>query len=1033
MSPAALPAHERRASTRTRARALALTLALAGLGSVVGAAPVEAAPPRPDPRNDPRNELPPPPGRDDDRLGPPDLDDIPGDPQMIDPAELEQARELEFQDHLGRGRRALQQRRWSEAIAEFTAALDIHDGDPEALRGRAKAHKGSTPRGRCPRLAIEDLGLLAVYDPRGLWMSERATAVEWMGDCGDVYADERLEIAEELAELDPDEAGRPSDIRVTAAELQVAEAEVIQAEAAQRRHREAALAHLEAYQAEARERGETPSLRALRLQADLHRSLDEIEQAVAAYERIVEFHASDEQAVGEAKKQIDALQIQLAVAEIQELQGGRPTPEAEDAYNRGLEALRRRDLGSAQRELEFAVRESPWFPRAHYYLGEVYARREQFPQAIESYRRAIAMERYDYAAHMSLGLLYKKEFSGSEDEQARTHLDKALRLRPDLYVLHYHLGELYARSDKEKAIEHFERYLDLGDPDDPRRDAAREAIAALGREVEETGEAFVPPPLRSDLRLLDPELHRLISEAYVLGAEHGEWDRAEKLLLQGREKFPAETALLNMLAQVVLAQGLPGQARVYWEESLAVDSEQAEVHERLGLMLADADEGLEHLRKAAELGSVIARYRLAKMLWDRQHFWSASEQLDIYLREAGPYDVYWDTARELRAHMDSVFLKIYLGTTLLALILLAIPLHLIWRRFRGASLTQLLERSPTSFPEVARILSLIRHEILKHNTSFLSDVGRALELDESDAEARATLLARRLFGDDVAPDPNMPHRGERRGIYGRFLGYVSELQKVARSHGVTLNLRRKDPTFKAMLRAFEDVAARAEELRHPGGLRPSKKLELARVLARAGDVLGRKAFEQLSGIIRSLCIARVDAEFIAEVYEEVATENKFANVQIAPLEIEGQGEHVRIFPTDLHDILANVLRNSLMSSVMYAQAPLGLSVSLVTEVDDITGLTSLAIRIKDRSPERLTNEMLRGRYVERGMGITADLLSRYDGSIAVEPEPGWEKAVVLRFFTLEDDTQTQDAPLVRSELSFALADKSSATAGPLGA
>ena len=77
---------------------------------------------------------------------------------------------------------------------------------------------------------------------------------------------------------------------------------------------------------------------------------------------------------------------------------------------------------------------------------------------------------------------------------------------------------------------------------------------------------------------------------------------------------------------------------------------------------------------------------------------------------------------------------------------------------------------------------------------------------------------------------------------------------------------------------------------------------------------------------------------------------------------------------------------------------------LCTEIDDITGLGSIAIRIKDRSPEQLSNEMLRGRYVERGMGITVDLLSRYDGSIGVEPEPGWSKAVVLRFFILEDDT-----------------------------
>ncbi|MFV8753889.1 tetratricopeptide repeat protein [Nannocystaceae bacterium ST9] len=962
--------------------------ALAGAGLILALSlgssmPVSAAPPR---------ELP----------APGDLDET-GE-SGFDEQTLEEQRELAFQDHLGRGRRAIQQRRFAEAIDEFTAALEIHDGDPEALRGRAQANKGATGRGRCPRLAIEDLSLLEVYDPRGLWLSERATAVAWMGEegCGDIYAKERLLIVEELAALPSGSIGRPDDIHVTAAELQIAEASDALVESQRLRDLESALDHLAAYRIECSARKQVPKLAALRLEADLFQTLEKPVEAVAALERIVALHGDDVEAVRKANKQIGDLQVQITVAEMQKLQGGLPNEAAEAAYNRGLAALRRRDLDEAATEFELAVEESPWFPKAHFYLGEVYARREQFPLAIESYKRAIAMERYDYTAYMALGLLYKKEFSGAEDEQARTNLDMALRLRPDLYVLHYHLGELYARFDKQQAIEHFNSYLDSGDDDDPHRDKAREAIAALEREVEKGDDRFVAPPLPSELRRLDPELHRLINEAYVYGAEHGEWDRAERLLLQAQDKFSKEPALYNMLALIVEAQqNRPGQARIYWEQSLALDSEQAEIHERLGLMMPDTPEGLEHLRRAAELGSLIARYRLAKLLWDRYDLWQASEQLDIYLREAGPYDVYWDTARELRAQMDATFLKIYLGIGVLGLVLLAVPLALIWRRFRGSSLRQLLDRSPTSFPEVARILSLIRHEILKHNTAFLSDVGRALELDEPDAEARATLLARRLFGDE-AGDPTLSQRGERRGIYGRFLGYVGELHKVARAHGVTLNLRRKDPTFKAMLKAFEDVAINARELRHPGGLRPGRKLELARVLSRSGDVLGRKAFEQLSGVIRSLCIARVDHEFIATVYEEIATEDKFSHVQIAPLMIEGESQRVRIFPTDLHDILANVLRNSLMSSAMYAHPPIGLGVALVTEFDDITGLSSLVIRIKDRSPERLTNEMLRGRYVERGMGITADLLSRYDGSIAVEPEPGWEKAVVLRFFTLEE-------------------------------
>src|SRR5690606_30809887 len=257
---------------------------------------------------------------------------------------------------------------------------------------------------------------------------------------------------------------------------------------------------------------------------------------------------------------------------------------------------------------------------------------------------------------------------------------------------------------------------------------AREAIHALQRDVEEDV-PFVPPPLPSDVGRLDPELHRLISEAYVLGAEHGEWDRAEQLLLQAREKFPRETALLNMLAQVVYVQeGRQGQARVYWEESLAVDPNQMEVHERLGLMLANSEQGRTHLRRAADLGSVIARYRVAKQLWDNFDWWAASEQLDIYLREAGPYDVYWDTAQELRKHMDSVFIKIYLAIGLVSLILLSIPMWLIYRRVRRASLPQLPGRSPSCFPAGARSPSQVRHEVRKHHTAFLSEVGRGHEL-----------------------------------------------------------------------------------------------------------------------------------------------------------------------------------------------------------------------------------------------------------------------------------------------------------------
>ena len=41
-------------------------------------------------------------------------------------------------------------------------------------------------------------------------------------------------------------------------------------------------------------------------------------------------------------------------------------------------------------------------------------------------------------------------------------------------------------------------------------------------------------------------------------------------------------------------------------------------------------------------------------------------------------------------------------------------------------------------------------------------------------------------------------------------------------------------------------------------------------------------------------------------------------------------------------------------------------------------------------------EVIRSRYVERGLGLTVDLISRAGGSVHVEDEPGWTKAVVVR-------------------------------------
>jgi tetratricopeptide (TPR) repeat protein len=892
-----------------------------------------------------------------------------------------------------------------DALREYNNALKLQPGDPGALRGRAYLRARRARDGTCPRRAIDDLKLLRTYDPRGLWLAERRTLVEWMGRCEERYDDERLSLALELAEQDPRTEGRPPDIRYTVAALLNRQAEKAASTRERDSQREAALKQLDLYRRECVAAGRKPGAGALRLEADLLLERNDLEAAIAVNEELSAAYPGTPLAK-RAKEQVDELRLQVELNKLEKEQGGRPSEHAEQSYRRGLAAMRAGDLDAAERELLAAIENSPWYPKAHYILGVIYARKGRIPKAVDQLKLAVRMDRFDYEAHMALGLIYKKQFAGAEDVRAIEHLEKALLLRPDLHHLHILLGELNARTNREAARRHYERFLRVAPSDDPDRPQAERALKDLTQEVSPEEPLYLNEP-PDNLQRLDPSLQRMINEAYLRVSEEGDLNQAEKILQRARERFRSEPVVYNELAKVVYAQGRTGDARQFWEQSLALAEEQMEVHERLGILL-ERDlpaQSTVHLRRAAELGSATARFRLAKRLWDDYSFIEASEQLDQFLREADEYSLHWDAAHRLRERMDDTFLRIYLGAGALAFLLVAIPAWQIYRRLRGASLAQMLERAPKSFPEVARILSLIRHEILKHNTSFLSDVGRALEMDEPDAEARAAVVAARLFG---APRErsDAPASGRvslrERGIHGRFLGYVDELQKVGRAHNINLNLYRKDPIFSAMIAAFEDLRGLEALQRAPIRERHALKLEWARRLSRSGHVLGRKAFEELSNLIRSLCIVTVDAATIREIFAQVVAEPQFAGVQIAEPEIAGEAAKIRVFHTDLEDIVTNVLRNSLQSSVLYGPKPIALGIDLVTETDEITGLSTLAIRIKDQSTEQLSNEMLRGRYVERGMGITADLLSRYDGSIAVEPERGWQKAVVLRFFTVEE-------------------------------
>ena len=115
------------------------------------------------------------------------------------------------------------------------------------------------------------------------------------------------------------------------------------------------------------------------------------------------------------------------------------------------------------------------------------------------------------------------------------------------------------------------------------------------------------------------------------------------------------------------------------------------------------------------------------------------------------------------------------------------------------------------------------------------------------------------------------------------------------------------------------------------------------------------------------------------------------------LDVPADGLPARILRGDIEDIIANLLRNA------YRAVGEGLSpelravgLTMEEEVDMVTGLESVVLRFRDNAPGKLTSEMIRTRSIGRGLGLVVDLVTRHNGGVTVEREPGWAKAVVVR-------------------------------------
>ena len=303
-----------------------------------------------------------------------------------------------------------------------------------------------------------------------------------------------------------------------------------------------------------------------------------------------------------------------------------------------------------------------------------------------------------------------------------------------------------------------------------------------------------------------------------------------------------------------------------------------------------------------------------------------------------------------------------------------------------------------------RILSSIRHEVLKHNSMALAGVSQALQRGEPVAD-KAAHLERALFGGDEGDsagerDDARDHTRARTGAYDRLLGYAVELRQLGRAHGVRLNLARRDRALAPLLAGFARLARVRAQLRDVDALGPGARKRLQRSLALAGEALHERGYGGLRATLDRIRFCQLDAELLQRIFTRTRAEPGFADAEIAPLALDPGSSlpcSVRMPEHALADVLTNLLRNALQAMLADGSAaPVEVGLSVRAEVEPATGDEHVAIMVLDRAPGELPARALRARYIEAGLGLTADLVARYEGTLDVEPFAGGSKAVVLR-------------------------------------
>lgn len=210
-----------------------------------------------------------------------------------------------------------------------------------------------------------------------------------------------------------------------------------------------------------------------------------------------------------------------------------------------------------KKKLEVVVKANPQIAEAQYYLGVAHQFSGDPEKAIDDYRQAIKFKYEDaYLAHYHLGEIFGSAGTSRDPDAARSHLDEALKLKPDYYQAHEELAKIL------KAERMF-----------------AEALKAL-RDVE-TAIANKPKAER------DPVLERVIIAQGNIAKEEGRNGQATELFRKVVKLYPRSHEAHYNLGELVKDTS-PGAAKKHYRDAINANRTYAPPYKVIGYMEKDS-------------------------------------------------------------------------------------------------------------------------------------------------------------------------------------------------------------------------------------------------------------------------------------------------------------------------------------------------------------------------------------------------------------------------------------------------------------